>query len=56
MILSALVFRAVAQRAGPTAADRERARALVRTYGSDTLAHFALRDDKSYFFSPDGRR
>jgi lysyl-tRNA synthetase, class II len=29
------------------------ARRLVRTFGSDTLAPFALRNDKSYFFSTD---
>ena len=28
--------------------------ALVHTYGWDTLAYFALRDDKSFFFSRDG--
>ena len=27
---------------------------LVHTYGWDTLAYFALRGDKSFFFSPDG--
>jgi lysyl-tRNA synthetase, class II len=54
-ILSVLVFRAVAARAAPSAADRERARELVHAYGSDTLAYFALRDDKSYFFSRDGQ-
>ena len=27
---------------------------LVHTYGTDTLAYFALRDDKSFFFSSDG--
>ena len=27
---------------------------LVHSYGWDTLAYFALRDDKSFFFSPDG--
>jgi lysyl-tRNA synthetase class 2 len=32
----------------------ERAHALVVRYGSDTLAPFALRADKSYFFSADG--
>jgi lysylphosphatidylglycerol synthetase-like protein (DUF2156 family) len=51
----ALAFRAVVERAGPTEDDRARAQALVRKYGSDTLAPFALRDDKSYFFSSDGR-
>jgi lysyl-tRNA synthetase, class II len=33
--------------------DRRLAGALVRTWGSDTLAPFALRADKSYFFSAD---
>jgi lysyl-tRNA synthetase class 2 len=33
--------------------DRRLAGALVRTWGSDTLAPFALRADKSYFFSGD---
>ena len=43
--------RAAPQRGGPRAAPR---RSSAR-YGSDTLAYFALRDDKSYFFSSDGR-
>ncbi len=34
-------------------ADRERARALVADYGADTLAYFALRDDKEWFFTAD---
>jgi lysyl-tRNA synthetase, class II len=55
VIAFALAFRLVVERAGPTEADRERARDLVRRYGSDTLAPFALRTDKSYFFSSDGR-
>ena len=42
-----------AARAGPDE-DRERADALVHAYGSDTLAYFALRDDKSFFFASDG--
>jgi lysyl-tRNA synthetase class 2 len=35
--------------------ERERtlARALIRTWGADTLAPFVLRADKSYFFTPD---
>jgi lysyl-tRNA synthetase class 2 len=33
------------------ALDRDRARSLVTRYGTDTLAPFALRADKSYFFS-----
>ncbi|HEX5533566.1 MAG TPA: phosphatidylglycerol lysyltransferase domain-containing protein [Actinomycetales bacterium] len=31
--------------------ERERARAVVRAYGSGTLDYFALRDDKQWFFS-----
>lgn len=37
------------------ARERELARALVATWGTDTLAPFVLRADKSYFFSPDER-
>jgi lysyl-tRNA synthetase class 2 len=48
------VFRALARRERPTAGDRARARELVRAYGSDTLDYFALRPDKSYFFSAAG--
>ncbi|MBM3666289.1 MAG: lysine--tRNA ligase [Actinobacteria bacterium] len=49
-----LLFRTLAaRRAG--AADRDRARTLVREYGDDTLAYFALHESKSYFFSSDGR-
>lgn len=33
--------------------EREIARALVRSYGADTLAPFVLRADKSYFFCED---
>jgi lysyl-tRNA synthetase, class II len=33
--------------------DRELAHALVERYGDDTIAPFALRADKSYFFSED---
>jgi lysyl-tRNA synthetase, class II len=50
-----LVFRPLVQRTPPDAAARERARAIVREWGADTLAYFALRRDKSYFFSRDGR-
>ena len=35
------------------AADLEVVRRLVETFGADTLAPFALRSDKSYFFSDD---
>ncbi|MEV0135565.1 phosphatidylglycerol lysyltransferase domain-containing protein [Dactylosporangium sp. NPDC050688] len=34
-------------------ADLERARRIVAGYGADTLAYFALRDDKSWFFTGD---
>jgi lysyl-tRNA synthetase class 2 len=49
------VFRPLAQRPTVSAEDRRRADDLVHAYGSDTLAYFALRDDKSLFFSSDGR-
>jgi lysyl-tRNA synthetase class 2 len=39
----------------PCALDRTRATELVQAHGSDSLAYFALRRDKSYFFSPSGR-
>jgi lysyl-tRNA synthetase class 2 len=35
--------------------ERELARSLVRAWGADTLAPFALRADKSYFFSENER-
>jgi lysyl-tRNA synthetase, class II len=41
--------------APPEADDRERATELVQAHGSDSLAYFALRRDKSYFFSPSGK-
>jgi lysyl-tRNA synthetase, class II len=53
-VLLFLVFRPLVQRVPPDAAARDRARAIVRRWGSDTLAYFALRHDKSYFFSHDG--
>jgi lysyl-tRNA synthetase class 2 len=37
------------------AAERELAQVLVAAWGADTLAPFALRADKSYFFSDGGR-
>jgi lysyl-tRNA synthetase class 2 len=39
----------------PAHDDRERAAELVQEHGSDSLSYFALRRDKSYFFSPSGR-
>jgi lysyl-tRNA synthetase class 2 len=39
----------------PCADDRERAAELVQEHGRDSLSYFALRRDKSYFFSPSGK-
>ena len=50
-----LVFRPLVHDKAPERAARDRAREIVRAHGSDTLAYFALRRDKSYFFSADGR-
>jgi lysylphosphatidylglycerol synthetase-like protein (DUF2156 family) len=41
--------------AEPDDSDSERARKLVELWGSDTLAYFALRDDKRFFFCSDRR-
>jgi lysyl-tRNA synthetase class 2 len=41
--------------AAPEDGDRERAVDLVQEHGSDSLSYFALRRDKSYFFSPSGK-
>jgi lysyl-tRNA synthetase class 2 len=38
-----------------TVAGRRLARSLVHSHGSDSLAFFALRRDKTYFFSPSSR-
>ena len=35
--------------------EHQRVRALIGEYGTDTLAPFVLRPDKSYFFTPDER-
>jgi lysyl-tRNA synthetase class 2 len=50
-----LLFRPLAARDPHTRDDWARAEMLVHTYGWDTLAAFALRDDKSFFFASDGR-
>ncbi|MFC5062698.1 lysine--tRNA ligase [Actinomycetospora atypica] len=55
VVLLVLVFRPLVARSPHTPDDWARADALVRTYGWDTLAAFSLRDDKSFFFSTDGR-
>ncbi len=53
-LFALLIFRAVALKAEPSNADRERASDLVHKYGSGTLDYFALRSDKSYFFTHRG--
>ena len=54
VVLAVLLFRPLAARSARTEADWEHATRLVHTYGWDTLAYFALRDDKNFFFSRDG--
>ena len=46
--------RPLVERHPHTEDDWARAERLVHTYGWDTLAYFALRDDKSFFFARDG--
>ncbi len=55
LLFGFLITRTFVLRERVPAADRERAEALVHAYGSDTLAYFSLRDDKSLFFSSDGQ-
>jgi lysyl-tRNA synthetase, class II len=50
-----LWFRPSQEMAPPCAEDWARAAELVQEHGSDSLCYFALRRDKSYFFSPSGR-
>jgi lysyl-tRNA synthetase, class II len=47
-----LWLRPLSQRVRQSAEDRRLVRQLVRAPGEDSLAFFALRRDKSYFFSP----
>jgi lysyl-tRNA synthetase len=57
LLLWLLLRPAVAVAVGGDAdgVDRARAEALVQEWGWDTLAPFALRADRSWFFSSDGR-
>jgi lysylphosphatidylglycerol synthetase-like protein (DUF2156 family) len=61
LLVGALGFRALwlwlRPQGVPPAVGEERVRAaeLVQAHGRDSLAYFALRRDKSYFFSPSGR-
>jgi lysyl-tRNA synthetase class 2 len=50
-----LWLRPLSQRVRQSAEERCRARELVRAYGDDSLAFFALRRDKSWFFSASRR-
>ncbi len=50
MLLRPVLFREAA-----SAADRQRAEAIVAQYGRSSLARFALLPDKSYYFSPSGQ-
>jgi lysyl-tRNA synthetase, class II len=50
----ALLFRPIVASPQQEEGAWEHASRLVHTYGTDTLAYFALRDDKSFFFSADG--
>ena len=54
VVLAVLVTRPLVGRHPHTEDDWARASRLVHTYGWDTLAYFALRDDKSFFFARDG--
>ena len=49
-----LLFRPLTTRSPHHADDWAEAERIVRAYGWDTLAYFALRDDKSFFFASDG--
>jgi lysylphosphatidylglycerol synthetase-like protein (DUF2156 family) len=54
VVFSVLIFRPLRARGPHTEADWRHALRLVHTHGWDTLAYFALRDDKSFFFGSDG--
>jgi lysyl-tRNA synthetase len=53
-VCGALLFRPLVARPSHRRQEWEHAHRLVRSYGWDTLAYFALRDDKSFFFGSDG--
>ena len=50
-----LWLRPLSARVGQSVEERRTARRLVDAYGSDSLAFFTLRRDKSYLFSPNRR-
>ena len=55
-IALALLFRPIVTRPQQDEGESawEHAKRLVGQYGTDTLAYFALRDDKTFFFASDG--
>jgi lysyl-tRNA synthetase len=55
LILLYLVLRTFVQAEPPSADRRRHAEEIVRQWGDDTLDYFALRRDKNYFFSADGK-
>jgi lysyl-tRNA synthetase class 2 len=50
-----LWLRPLSHTVAQTVGERKLARELVYAYGRDSLSFFALRDDKTYFFSPSRR-
>ena len=50
-----LVFKTFVQAQPPSPDRKARAERIVHTWGDDTLDYFALRRDKNYYFSDDGR-
>jgi len=54
VIALALLFRPIVAHPQQDEDAWDHASRLVHAYGTDTLAYFALRDDKSFFFSSDG--
>lgn len=55
LLLLWLLLRPAVTATGGTTAGRARAEEMVHEWGWDTLAPFALRGDRSWFFSSDGR-
>lgn len=60
MLFASLVILVISLRSAPapkpaSVSERARAQRLLQSADSDTLAPFALRHDKAYVFSPDGR-
>jgi len=54
LVTAYLVFRPVIEGVSTSHTSMEKARRLVKLWGSDTLSYFALREDKSLFFSSCG--